>query len=100
MSALELGGKQRRTLRGLGHALEPVVYIGKEGVTDPLVAAVDAALTTHELIKVKLGQGAPIDRHDAAAELARRTGSGVAQVLGRTMLLYRAHPSEPKLKLP
>ena len=97
---MSLSGRQRRFLRGIGHHQDAVVQVGKEGVTDSLVAALDSALTTHELVKVKIGQGAPVERHGAAEELARRTTSEVAQVLGNTVLLYRAHPDEPKIDLP
>ncbi len=95
-----LSGRQRRYLRSLGHELRPVVQIGRDGLDDGLVAAVDQALTDHELIKVKLGEAANLDRHDAAADLAARTRSEVAQVLGHTVLLYRAHPDEPEIELP
>jgi RNA-binding protein len=95
-----LTGKQRRYLRGLGHALEPVVQIGKEGLSAPVVAAVDAALVVHELVKIKVGQGAPERRHEAAAQLAERTASTEVQVLGNTVLLYRRHPENPKIELP
>ena len=95
-----LTGKQRRHLRALGHGLKVVVQIGKDGIDDGLVAAVDHALTDHELVKVKVGEGAGLDRHDAADELARRTRSDVAQVLGYTVLLYRPHPDEPQIVLP
>ena len=94
-----LNGKQRRKLRALGHALEPVVHIGKEGVTDRVADAVSTALDTHELIKVKLGPAAPQGRHDAADELAERTGSELIQVLGKVILLYRRHPEEPKIEI-
>ena len=60
----------------------------------------DAALTTHELIKVKIQREAPVDRHEAGIELAARTGSVLAQVIGRTLLLYRRHPKKPKIELP
>jgi RNA-binding protein len=87
-----------RYLRGLGHALAPVVMVGKDGVTDAVLAALRAALLTHELVKVKvLGE---IDRHDAAALLAAGTDSALAQVLGRTLLLYKRHPKKPKIALP
>jgi RNA-binding protein len=95
-----LTGKQRRFLRGLGHNLSPVVQLGKDGLDDGVVRAVDAALTQHELIKVKLGSETPEDRHDVASELSERTESAVAQVLGRTILLYRKHPKEPRIVLP
>jgi RNA-binding protein len=88
-----------RKLRALGHALTPVVAIGKDGLTDAVVRATDAALTTHELIKVKLQREAPVDRHEAALDLAKRTKSTLAQVIGRTLLLYRRHPKKPKIDL-
>lgn len=100
MPAVALTGKQRRHLRGLGHNLTAVVQIGKEGLSETLVAAVDAALETHELIKVKIGQNALLDRKQVADELSKATSSEVAQVLGNTVLLYRRHPEEPTIKLP
>lgn len=95
-----LSGKALRHLRGLGHHLDPVVQIGKEGVTDAIVAATREALAAHELVKVRIGTEAPLDRKEAAAELASRTGSELAQVLGRTALLYLRHPKKPKIAIP
>ena len=95
-----LSGKQRRHLRALAHELRPVVQVGKDGIDEGLVAAVDRALLDHELIKVKVGEGAGQDRHDVADELANQTHSEVAQVLGNTVVLYRAHPEKPTIVLP
>jgi RNA-binding protein len=92
-----LTGKQRRHLRALGHSLEPVVHVGKEGLSDSLSGAVDAALLQHELIKIRVGGNAPDDRHDVAEELALKAGAELVQVLGNTILLYRPHPEEPKI---
>ena len=97
---MALTGKQRRHLRALGHALAPVTHLGKSGLTDAFVQAVDQALATHELIKLKVLETAALDRHEAADELARRTGAEVAQVLGYTILLYRPDPEEPRIVLP
>jgi len=97
---LTLTGKQRRHLRGLGHGLDPVVHIGKDGLSEAFVAAVDQALTDHELIKVRVLEATGLDRHEAADSLARATSSEVAQVLGNTILLYRAHPEKPDIALP
>jgi RNA-binding protein len=96
-----LTGKQRHHLRGLGHELRPIVQIGKDGIDDGVVAAVDRALTDHELVKIKVnvGESVDLDRHDAAETIAKRTHSEVAQVLGNTLLLYRANP-EPAIVLP
>src|SRR5690606_10197195 len=97
---MPLSGKQRRFLRARGHGLAAVIQVGKSGLTEELVGAIDQALLDHELIKVRLGRNALVERNDAAAELAERTGSEVAQVLGNTILLYRAHPDDPQLHLP
>ena len=95
-----LSGKQRRHLRSLAHDLRPIVQVGKGGIDDGLVAAVDQALLDHELIKVKVGEAAGLDRHAASEELATKTRSDIAQVLGNTVILYRAHPETPVIELP
>jgi RNA-binding protein len=95
-----LTGKQRRHLRALGHHLDPVVQIGHEGVNEAVVHETDAQLQTHELIKVKVGETSPQSRHEAAELLASRTQAQVAQVLGRTALLYRPRKDEPRIVLP
>ena len=96
---MALTGKQRRALRALGHHLEPVVQVGHAGVTTGVLAALEQALWDHELVKVKVGAEAPGDRKVVAAELAAATGAELAQVLGRTLLLYKANPDEPRIRL-
>ena len=96
----ELTSKQRRHLRALGHHLSPVLQIGHDGLTDSLVAQANAQLETHELIKVKVGESSPLPRHAAAEQLASATHSELAQVLGRTFLLYRPRSQDPQIKLP
>ena len=95
-----LTGKQRRHLRALGHHLDPVVQIGHEGVNEAVVRETDAQLQVHELIKVKVGETSPQARHEAAELLGSRTQAQVAQVLGRTALLYRPRKDEPRIVLP
>lgn len=94
-SRISLSGKQARYLRGLGHSLRPIVMLGRQDITDSIRIALDEALTAHELVKVKLQEGCLLDRHEAAEQLANVTGSAVAQILGKTILLYR--PSDKKL---
>jgi RNA-binding protein len=95
-----LTGKQRRHLRSLGHDLKPIVQVGKAGIDEGLIAAVEQALTDHELIKLKIGEAASLDRHEAADAIAAQTKSDVAQVLGNTVLLFRANPDDPQITLP
>jgi RNA-binding protein len=96
----ELTGKQRRHLRALGHHLSPVLQIGHEGLTDSVVAQANAQLAAHELIKVKVSEGSPLPRHEAAEQLASATSSELAQVLGRTFLLYKPRDKDPAILLP
>jgi RNA-binding protein len=95
-----LTGKQRHHLRGLGHKLDAIVQVGKGGIDDGLIKAVDQALADHELIKVKVGDTADMDRHEAAETIAAQTQSEVAQVIGNVVLLYRANPEDPTITLP
>jgi RNA-binding protein len=94
-----LSGKQKRFLRGMGHSLKPVITVGKSGLSQALVHETDEALESHELIKVKMLESCTMDRHEAAEGLAAACRADVAQVLGRTFLLYRT-AKEAKLELP
>lgn len=94
-----LTGKQKRFLRALGHNLKPVIQIGKKELDEGLLAETEAALAHHELIKVKLLESCLLDRREASDELAAACGAEVAQLLGRTFLLYRL-AEQPKLALP
>ncbi|TMA21306.1 MAG: ribosome assembly RNA-binding protein YhbY [Deltaproteobacteria bacterium] len=93
-------GKQRRHLRALGHHLDPLLQIGHEGVTDAVVAQANDQLRRHELIKVRVLESSPLDRREAADELSARSGAALAQVLGRTFLLYKRDPEKPRIELP
>ena len=95
-----LTGKQRRHLRALGQRLAPALHVGHDGVTDAVVLQAEAQLEAHELIKVRISENAREDRHDVAERLAARTSAHLAQVLGRTALLYRRRAEEPTIVLP
>lgn len=94
-----LTGKQKRYLRGLGHDLKPVILVGKGDVNEPLIQETTSALESHELIKIKILESCLMDRHEVAEALAGACEAEVAQVLGRTLLLYRKG-KEPKIELP
>jgi RNA-binding protein len=94
---MTLTGKQKRKLRALGHHLSPVVLVGQQGISDGVLSAAGQALLDHELIKIKLGEGVE-SRHEAALQLAGGTGSEVAQVLGRTVLLFKRREEDSKFE--
>lgn len=95
-----LTGKQSRHLRALAHELEPVVLVGKEGASEGVITATDQALTDHELVKVRLPDVPREERGVIAAQLADGTKSALAGTIGRIAILYRRHPSTPKITLP
>ena len=95
-----LTGKQKRFLRGMGHGLKPIVTIGKQGLTQDIVRELDQCLLAHELVKVKLLESCPVPRREAGAQLSAATASALAQTLGRTVLLYRGRPEDPRIELP
>jgi len=98
--AMELSERQRRYLRGLGHALNPVLLLGQHGVTPAVVAEMQRALHDHELIKVKF-RGADRDARDAGlAELATATGSSLVQRIGHTALYYKRRIDRPGIVIP
>lgn len=90
---IKLTGKQARHLRGLGHHLQPVVMIGKNEIDARVIEELDHQLSAHELVKVRILESCFTDRKVLAPALAEATGAAVAQILGRTLLLYR--PAEP-----
>lgn len=98
--AFSLNGRQVRHLRALAHHLDPVVIVGKEGVTDSVVRAAWQALHDHELIKVKLPQLEKAERHELAQHLQRALAATLVGEIGRVLVLYRRHPSSPKIHLP
>ena len=85
-------GKERAGLRADAHHLSPTVHVGKEGLTAALIASLDDALRTRELVKVKLGKNADVKPKDAAGSLSSATDSEVIQVIGRTATFYREKP--------
>jgi len=88
----ELTSSQKKRLRSLGHHLEPKVYVGKEGLSKPLLQSVEANLKANELIKIKLGQNCPLERGEAGEQLAQLNKAALVQVIGRMVLLYRPNP--------
>ncbi|MFT7621984.1 MAG: RNA-binding protein [Myxococcota bacterium] len=92
---LDVSDGQRRSLRGTAHSLKAVVQVGKGDITAGVIAAVDEALSTHELVKVKLLKACTVDKSEAAETLAEGTGAALIQRVGRVTVLYRPRPDDP-----
>ena len=97
---MELTERQRKYLRGLGHALSPVLLIGNAGVTPAVIAEAIRALHDHELIKVKF-RGAEREARDAGLDqLASATQSILLQRIGHTALYYKRRIDRPGIVIP
>jgi RNA-binding protein len=95
-----LNAKQRAHLRSLAHHLKPILQIGKEGITDAAVRAVEDAFNTREILKVKVQEAAPLSAREAGEQFASRIPKVAhVQTIGRTIVLYRPHPEKPEIRL-
>jgi RNA-binding protein len=98
--ARQLSEHQRRHLRGLAHALKPVIRLGGAGLTAAVTRETERALHDHELIKVKAPGGDRAARDALFAALARDTGSSLVHRIGNVAVLYRARAELPRILLP
>ena len=81
--------KQRAYLKILSMELQPIVQIGKSGLTPELTAAVQEAVDARELIKISVLQNCLEDPREMAQIIADRTHSEVVQVIGKKIVLYK-----------
>ena len=84
-----LSSADRKQLKARAHSLEPVVIIGAKGLTDEVVAEIDRALTTHQLIKVRAPVLERIDRERVFKEICDKTGAAAVQQVGKVFVLFR-----------
>ncbi len=84
-----LTGKQRSYLKGLATELDTTVYIGKAELTDSVLKEMDDYLAVHEMVKVKVQEGAEITPKEAANIAAEKLGAEYVQAIGRRFVLYR-----------
>ena len=95
-----LTSKQRAYLRGLANGLDPILHMGKGGLSDAMIRQADDALTARELLKGKALETAPISARETAQAIAEAVGAEVVQVVGRTFVLYLRNEKEPQIQLP
>lgn len=99
----KLSSIQAKYLRGLAHALKPVVLIGQKGLTAEVIRSADEAFQQHELIKVKFNEfKEKKQKIEIAAAIENETGCRMAGMIGHIAILYRPHsdPEKRKIQLP
>ncbi|MBQ6901217.1 MAG: ribosome assembly RNA-binding protein YhbY [Firmicutes bacterium] len=92
--------KQRSYLRSLAHNIDPVVYIGKAGVTENVIKEIDQALEARELVKVKIQEGCELAAKDVANDILPQLEAEFVQAIGRKFTLYRESKENKQIELP
>ncbi len=95
---MNLSSRQTSQLRSLAQRLNPILHLGKAGVTDAFVASVDQALNDHELIKIKF-TAFKDTKKPLAEEIATRTNSELVWIVGHVAVLYREQPDPAKRRI-
>ena len=92
--------KQRAALRSMANTMDPVLQIGKEGITDNLIKQCWDALEARELIKVTVQRYAPFDSAREACEaLCEKVHAESVQIIGSRFVIYRQARKNSKIKL-
>lgn len=83
---------QRRALRALAHALNPVVSISQKGLTETVLQEIDRSLTAHELIKIRVYATEREQREALLAELCGALKAAPVQHIGHLLVVWRENP--------
>jgi len=95
-----LTGKQRSFLKGKAHNMDPIVQIGKDGITENVIAQVDETLEARELIKLRVLNNSLYGAKEAAHELAEACKAEFIQAIGNVFVLYRENKDIKRYNLP
>lgn len=85
---------ERARLRGEANTLNPIIHIGKEGVTEAVLKQADDALSARELIKGTVLKNCELTAKEALNELCEKLGAQPVQAIGRKFTLFREKPEE------
>ena len=93
-----LSSLQRSYLRSQAHHLEPVVLIGKHGITDGTIESIDRVLEARELIKIKFREFKD-EKLSLSEKITELTNSQVVGVIGHTVIIFRQNPDSDKRQI-
>lgn len=95
-----LTSKQRSYLKSLAHNIDPITYIGKEGITEVFISQLNDVLEARELVKVSIQKNGFLDTKDAANEVVRLSDAEFVQAIGRKFVIYKKSKNNPEIELP
>ena len=84
-----LTSKQRAEFRAQANTLETTLMVGKDGVTESVIAQADAQLTARELIKGKVLESAFMSPREVSDAICEATGADGVSVIGTKFVIYR-----------
>ena len=90
-----LSSSERSFLRSQAHHLEPVVLIGKNGVTGGVINTINKTLDSRELIKIKFREFKD-EKQILSEKVAKLTNSAVVGIIGHTLIIFRQNPDLDK----
>ena len=96
----ELDSAQRRALRARAHHLQPVVMIGEAGLKPEVIREIDAALKSHELIKIRVLGDERTARKALVTQICEQTGAQPVQHIGKILVVFREKPADEQPKAP
>jgi RNA-binding protein len=96
---MELTTKQRAKLRSMANTMQPVLYIGKDGITDATIKEAYDALQARELIKCSVQQNASVSAREACAQLCEKLGASPVQTIGKKFVIYRRNEKKPVIDI-
>lgn len=92
---MTLTTKEKKALKARGQKLADGVRVGKEGLSDSILAQVRAVLARNGLVKVRFAEKLEgTDRKAFAGELCAAVEGECIAVVGRTVLVYKQKPEE------
>jgi RNA-binding protein len=90
-----LNNFQKHLLRSLAHAKKPVVIIGSNGLTPSVLKEIDAALSYHELIKIKVNAETRQVRAEIVRQICELLDTEMVQQVGHIAILFRRNDQKP-----
>lgn len=95
-----LTGKQRSYLKSLAHNMDPIIQVGKNGVTENFIKQIDELLEARELIKIKNLENSMITNKDIFDLICETLNIEFVQSIGSKLIIYRESEENKKIKLP
>ena len=96
---MSISSKQRAQLRGMAMTLDTIVQVGKNGITEELIASVNAALKARELVKGKVLESCEFTPREICDALCEACEADPVQVIGTKFVLFKRNHADPKIEL-